>query len=101
MRFKRLLATAALAAGLLTVGGVAAQSAEAVGPKPSALEVLCEAKGGHYFTGRFGEPRCQGTRSFFGGAFFAERLVCEHFLGLTFHADPMINVPGRYAWICS
>jgi hypothetical protein len=100
MRLKRILAAAALATSLFAAGGVAAQSADAKMPTPDTLQELCEAKQGTYFTGRFGEPRCQDVRSP-QGDFSAEEQLCAEEFGATFRVDPSSVNHNRYAWICS
>src|SRR5262245_54669104 len=103
MRCKRPFAAAVLAAGLFALGGgVATQSADAASPRSGdTLQELCENKGGTYFTGRFGEPRCQQVREWMQGDWSAEEARCAEDFGATFSVSPSFTKNNRYAWICS
>ena len=100
MRRKRIFASIALATSLFAVAGVTAESADASKPKPDTLQELCESKRGTYFTGRFGEPRCQQAHSRTGD-FSAEAQLCADDFGATLRVDQYDGMRNRYAWICS
>ena len=88
---------AALSSGVLA--NATAHAAAAEGPQARTLRALCQADGGYFFPGRFGEWRCQQTRTDGMSVFWAERTVCEQAGRLFFQTVHESGETG--SWVCS
>ena len=88
---------AALSGGGLAYAAAPAAAAE--GPQARTLRALCQADGGYFFPGRFGEWRCQQTRTDGMSVFWAERTVCEQAGRLFFETVDASGETG--SWVCA
>lgn len=92
-------AVAAIGTGALGLAGAQASAADRFNAR--TLQALCQAGGGEFRTGRFGEVRCYGPDLDGMGVFWAERSVCERSAGRPFGESVVDAAAGTGAWICA